>query len=364
MKLISINCISKVAIFYSSLYVIFDFLYFYLYKLITKKFKIDDDDYNNRMNINYIYLCLMKSLSNILLIILYYILNKKNEEDSNDDNKLSSSGINSNSNNISGLQIQIIVFKEKHSSNINFITILYIFICSLIDFFILFYNKQIITSGFTFFFGFILFSYIYKHTIYLHHYFGLIIIIIIAIAKTIIFFIEKENQKNDNIISLVIYSLLGFQIVIEKYLIEIRFVNKILILTFEGIFELVFLIVYVIIYYENHNYKLFSNFYYFYILIFLVDLFVNFSRINSIEHNRNIVSLLIFIFSQFISSHIFKIDDKQTNNKAFYFTILEIINIFGCLILMELLILNFCKMNKNIVSQIKKREELDMQIIK
>ena len=359
MKLISINCISKVAIFYSSLYVIFDFLYFYLYKLITNEFDINDD---NRMNINYIYLCLMKSLSNILLIILYYILNKKNEEDSNDDNKLSKSGINSY--NIFGLQIQIIVFKEKHSSNINFTTISFIFICSLIDFFILFYNKQIITSGFTFFFGFILFSYIYKHTIYLHHYFGLIIIIIIAIAKTIIFFIEKENQKNDNIISLVIYSLLGFQIVIEKYLIEIRFVNKILILTFEGIFELVFLIVYVIIYYENHNYKLFSNFYYFYILIFLVDLFVNFSRINSIEHNRNIVSLLIFIFSQFISSHIFKLHDKKTENNQVYFTILEIINIFGCLILMELLILNFCKMNKNIVSQIKKREELDMQIIK
>ena len=153
MKLISINCISKVAIFYSSLYVIFDFLYFYLYKLITNEFDINDD---NRMNQNYIYLCLMRSLSNILLIILYYILNKKNEEDTNDDNKLSKSGINSN--NISGLQIQIIVFKEKHSSNINFTTISFIFICSLIDFFILFYNKQIITSGFTFFFGFILFS--------------------------------------------------------------------------------------------------------------------------------------------------------------------------------------------------------------
>ena len=352
----SINCISKVAMIYSFLYIAFDFLYSYLYKLVTEK--IDNNNDNEIKNKNF-YLCLMKSLSNILLIILYFILNKKNEENSNDNNILTKSGGDTSNSN---LQIQIFVFKEKKSCNINFIIIFYIFICSLIDFLILFYVKRTITSGFTFFFGFIFFIYIYKHTIYIHHYFGLIIILTVGIIKTIIFFINKENQKDEYIISLVINSLLGFQIVIEKYLIEIKFVNKIIILTIEGIFELFFLVVYVFIYYKILDHKLFSNFYYLYIFILLVDLFVNFSRINSIEYNKNIVSLLFFIFSQFISTHLLKIKDKKID-KPFYFIILEIINIFGCLIMMELLVLNFCKLNKNIKPQLIKREELDMQSI-
>ena len=355
----SINCISKVAMIYSFLYIAFDFLYSYLYKLVTEK--IDNNNDNEIKNKNF-YLCLMKSLSNILLIILYFILNKKNEENSNDNNILSKSGGDTSNSN---LQIQIFVFKEKKSCNINFIIIFYIFICSLIDFLILFYVKRTITSGFTFFFGFIFFIYIYNHAIYIHHYLGLIIILIIAIMRTIILFFKKEiqNEKEEYIRSLFIYTLLGFQIVIEKYLIEIKFVNKIIILTIEGIFELFFLVVYVFIYYKNHNYKLFSNFYYLYIFILLVDLFVNFSRINSIEYNKNIVSLLFFIFSQFISTHLLKIKDKKIDDKPFYFIILEIINIFGCLILMELLVLNFCKLNKNIKPQLEKREELDMQNI-
>ena len=182
--------------------------------------------------------------------------------------------------------------------------------------------------------------------------------------RTIILFFKKEiqNEKEEYIRSLVINSLLGFQIVIEKYLIEIKFVNKIIILTIEGIFELFFLVVYVIIYYIILDHKLFSNFYYIYIFVLLVDLFINFSRINSIEYNKNIVSLLIFIFSKYISTHLLKIKDKKID-KPFYFIILEIINIFGCLIMMELLVLNFCKLNKNIKPQLIKREELDMQII-
>ena len=353
----SIYCISKIAMIYSFLYVAFNFLYYYLYKKITEKIGNNDDDKEKNKNF---YLCLMKSLSNILLIILYFILNKKNEENSNDDEILSKSW-SENSN----LQIQIFAFKDKKSCNINFIIIFYIFICSLIDFLILFYVKRTITSGFTFFFGFIFFIYIYNHAIYIHHYLGLIIILIIAIMRTIILFFKKEiqNEKEEYIRSLIIYTLLGFQIVIEKYLIEIKFVNKIIILTIEGIFELFFLVVYVFIYYKNHNYKLFSNFYYIYIFILLVDLFVNFSRINSIEYNKNIVFLLFFIFSNYISTHLLKIDDKKIEKKPFYFIILEIINIFGCLIIMELLVLNFCKLNKNIKPQLKKREEFDMQII-
>jgi hypothetical protein len=95
----------------------------------------------------------------------------------------------------------------------------------------------------------------------------------------------------------------------------------------------------------------------------LVCLIVNFSRINLIEYNKNIISLIIFIFSQFISSHILKIDDKRINNESIIYPILEIINILGCLIIMEIIVLNFCKINKNINSQIRKREELDMQYI-
>ena len=353
----SIICISKIAVIYSLLYVAFNFLYFYLYKKITKKIGNNDDDKEKNKNF---YLCLMKSLSNILLIILYYILNKKNEENSNENNIISKSGGDTSNSN---LQIQIFVLKEKKSCNINFIIIFYIFICSLIDFLILFYVKRTITSGFTFFFGFIFFIYIYKHTIYIHHYFGLIIILTVGIIKTIIILIKNQNQKEELIRSLVINSLLGFQIVIEKYLIEIKFVNKIIILTIEGIFELFFLVVYVFIYYKILDHKLFSNFYYLYIFILLVDLFVNFSRINSIEYNKNIVFLLFFIFSNYISTHLLKIKDKKIDDKPFYFIILEIINIFGCLILMELLVLNFCKLNKNIKPQLIKREELDMQII-
>ena len=159
--------------------------------------------------------------------------------------------------------------------------------------------------------------------------------------KTIILFFKKEiqNEKEEYIRSLIIYTLLGFQIVIEKYLIEIKFVNKIIILTIEGVFELFFLVVYVFIYYKNHDYKLFSNFYYIYIFVLLVDLFINFSRINSIEYNKNIVFLLFFIFSNYISTHLLKIKDKKIDDKPNYFIILEIINIFGCLILMELLVL-------------------------
>ena len=343
---------------YSFLYIAFNFLYFYLYKKITDKFENDNNYNDDEVKNKNFYLCLMKSLSNILLIILYFILNKKNEENSNDDEILSKSW-SENSN----LQIQIFAFKDKKSRNINFIIILYIFICSLIDFFIFFLVKRTITSGFTFFFGFIFFIFINKHTIYLHHYFGLIIILIVAIMKTIIILIKNQKKKGEYIRSLIIYTLLGFQIVIEKYLIEIKFVNKIIILTIEGIFELFFLVVYVFIYYKILDYKLFFNNFYLYIFILLVYLFVNFSRINSIEYNKNIVSLLFFIFSNYISTHLLKIDDKKIEKKPFYFIILEIINIFGCLIIMELLVLNFCKLNKNIKPQLKKREEFDMQII-
>ena len=356
MKLISIELMSKIAFIYSLIYMLFNFLYFFIYKLIKEKFNNDDDDNINR---NYIYLCLMKNISNILLIFLYFILKKKNDDNPNEE--LINSTINNTN---SSLKIQKLIAKNKNSCNINFTNICYIFICSLIDFFILFYNKQIITSGFAEFFGFLFFIYFFNHSIYLHHYLGLLVIIIVAIVKTIIFFVEKENQENKNIISLIVYSLLGFQIVIEKYLIEIKFLNKIIILTFEGIFELIFLVIYVFFYYKNNkNYKLFSNFYYFYIFILLVCLIVNFSRINLIEYNKNIISLIIFIFSQFISSHILKIDDKRINNESIIYPILEIINILGCLIIMEIIVLNFCKINKNINSQIRKREELDMQYI-
>ena len=353
MKLISFGLMSKIAFIYFIIYILSNFLYFYLYKLIKNKSDYDVDD--NRKKI-YINLCLMKNLSNILLIFMYFILKKKN------DNKPKENILNTTINNSnSSLQIQIIVVKNYTSCKNNFINICYILICSLIDFFILFYNKQNVTSGFAEFFGFLFFIYFFNHSIYLHHYFGLVIIIIVAIVKTITFFIKKENQKNEYIIGLIVYSLLGFQIVIEKYLIEIKFLNKIIILTLEGIFELIFLAIYLIFYYKNYN--LFSNFYYLYIFILLVCLFVNFSRINSIEYNKNIISLLIFIFSQFISSHILKINDKKNTNNSIYISILEIFNIFGCLIIMELIVLNFCKMNKNIKNQIRKREELDMQNI-
>ena len=64
----SINCISKIAMIYSILYIAFNFLYLYLYKKITEKINDNDDEVKNK---NF-YLCLMKSLSNILLIILFY----------------------------------------------------------------------------------------------------------------------------------------------------------------------------------------------------------------------------------------------------------------------------------------------------
>ena len=209
---------------------------------------------------------------------------------------------------------------------------------------------------------FSLFIFIYSQNIYRHHVLGLFITLISGIIDIIFCIIKYKNNIIKYSNSFIFNILVSLHYLFEKYLIEKKYCSKFLLLFYKGIFGIIFTIISQFIYYFYNKKMLFKYniilnhklcFLFFFISIYLIEL----CMIILINKTKNIIFLLIFIFSKYISSLFFSIScDIDINAKINLFHIFNsIINILGSLIFMEILILNFLNFNKNINKEIRKR---------
>jgi hypothetical protein len=212
------------------------------------------------------------------------------------------------------------------------------------------------------FLTFLLFIFIYSQNIYKHHILGLFLSFVSGFIDFIVYVIEYKNNIIKYSNSFIFNILVSLHYLFEKYLIEKKYCSKFLLLFYKGIFGIIFTIISQFIYYFYNKKMLFKYniilnhklcFLFFFISIYLIEL----CMIILINKTKNIIFLLIFIFSKYISSLFFSIScDIDINAKINLFHIFNsIINILGSLIFMEILILNFLKFNENINKEIRKR---------
>ena len=313
-------------------------------------------DYNLKNNKQIIYynnyypiFTLFKYLGFIFFSFILYLIERKNFIIKN--NSLKELSIKSN---FIPLKFNIFIFE-------NFF---FIFFISLIDFFDgNFFLFRMKTGGqICQFLTFLLFIYIYSQNIYKHHILGLFLTLVSGFFDIIIYLYVYKNNIIKYSNSFIFNILVSLHYLFEKYLIEKKYCSKFLLLFYKGIFGIIFTIISQFIYYFYNKKMLFKYniilnhklcFLFFFISIYLIEL----CMIILINKTKNIIFLLIFIFSKYISSLFFSIScDIDINAKINLFHIFNsIINILGSLIFMEILILNFLNFNKNINKEIRKR---------
>ena len=218
---------------------------------------------------------------------------------------------------------------------------------------------------------FLLFILIYSQNIYKHHFLGLFISFISGLINMfIVIDLYKKNliQYSNSLIMNILVSL---HYLFEKYLIEKKYCSKFLLLFYKGIFGVVFTIISQCIYFFFNkkmliNINVISNnkicFIYFFFIIFFIEFFI----IIFITKTKNIIFLFIIIFSKFIAILIFGINckiDVTENYHFFLFFFNSVLNIFGSFIFMELIILNFFKLNENINKEIAKRAIIETKLL-
>ncbi len=214
--------------------------------------------------------------------------------------------------------------------------------------------------------SFFIYLKLFNYNLYKHHLIGIILSSISFILLLInLLFIEKINILV-YFDSVLIFILTGISYIFQKYMIDIKYADRFIILFYKGLFSLIIIFISQIFYYIfdknmliNFN-KLFNNiscFGIYFILILLYEIII----IMLIKDTKNIIFFLLIVFSNFFSEVIFPIKTKYkitTHNPIIYFFI-HLINIFGCLIFMEIIILNFCNLNKNIENEMIKRSIIE-----
>ena len=213
--------------------------------------------------------------------------------------------------------------------------------------------------------SFFLFVLLFQQKIYKHQTIAILICFISFVLpiKIILKYYSHKKMYFKN--SIIWFNLFGFIIVFQKYLIEIRYFNRFLLLFYKGIFGIILTIISQLIYYYFNiknmlidfnlifEYKL--TFLIYFILIFLEETFF----IILINETKNIISLFIFIFLKYIPTSFFPLKYKNyvKYKSLILFKICDLINIFFSLIFMEIIILKFCNYNKNVNNEISKRAE-------
>ena len=214
--------------------------------------------------------------------------------------------------------------------------------------------------------SFLIYLKLFNYNLYKHHLIGLILSFISFILLLFsLLLIEKINFLV-YIDSVLIFTLFGISYIFQKYMIDIKYADRFIILFYKGLFSLIIIIISQIFYYIfdkkmliNFN-KLYNNIFclgIYFILILIYEII----SIMLIKETKNIIFFLLIIFSNFFSEIIFPIKTKYkiTTQIPFIYFFIHLINIFGCLIFMEIIILNFCNLNKNIENEMIKRSIIE-----
>jgi hypothetical protein len=215
--------------------------------------------------------------------------------------------------------------------------------------------------------SFFLYLKLFNYNLYKHHLIGIILSSISFILLLInLLFIEKINILV-YFDSVLIFILTGISYIFQKYMIDIKYADRFIILFYKGLFSLIIIFISQIFYYIfdknmliNFN-KLFNNILclgIYFILILIYEII----SIMLIKEAKNITFFLLIIFSNFISVQIFPIKNKyliKSNNNYYFFIFIHSINIVGSLIFMEIITLNFCNLNKNIEEEIIRRSIIE-----
>ena len=267
---------------------------------------------------------------------------------------------------------QKFILKTNHSKKF-FINLLILIFCSVIDI-SMFFIKLSIGSIFVSFeskkyfatlliFNSILCKIFLNIPIYNHHIFCIIILSINTFSIPIIEIIFEYNELKKIIFYFFLNILISFaysaQSTIEKYLLDIAFVEECFILFFEGLFGIIILFIY--LFFKNNSFKIIIVDKFNFINLIKIILYIILSGIYNLYRllmikfyspmHRTCVDSLIIVILVFYYKH--------WNYGFLYFIlslIIYLIFLFISLVYIEVIILHFCNLHYNTYKYINLRE--------
>ncbi len=311
-----------------------------------------------------------KNISHIFSVFVFLIqkkISKKSKRNTTNLKNIKNYIININ-------KIEKIQFFNKKFDYTILISLSIIIVTDFIDGnFYLFLNKNSAQIGQII--SFIFFLKLFNHNIYRHHYIGLSLSFISYFSEALIFIFLLYNNKIDIFIyldNLLIQIVIGLKYTLEKYLIEIKYFNRYLLLFYEGFYSLIINIIYYLFLYL-FNIDFFINFSFIkeniiFLLLYMIEFFlIENIRVLLASLTNNIIFFLAIIFTTYIGRILFFRNNNITKIFINYpdsliFKINPVLNILGCLIFCEIIIFNFCKLNENIESEIMKRAENEKEL--
>ena len=215
-----------------------------------------------------------------------------------------------------------------------------------------FFNIFELEYTFDIYFYFLFTIFFQNKNYYSHHMLSIFISFILLIILLIYYSIKSRIL---DIFFLFLYITKSYcyslSLLLTKYINEIYFINIYLLGSINGLFELTFEIIYSII--EKPKILLF-DYIYSYSIIFIFYLICNYLFYFILNKYQPIHSLLCGIIVEICIDFIFYLDDIKHFELFFY-----IIFIFCIMIYLEFIQLNFCGLNTNLKTKIKKRGRLD-----
>ena len=210
-----------------------------------------------------------------------------------------------------------------------------------------------------------------KHNLFIHQKVSLIFIIIISIFSLGMFKINENIDLKTFIKNIINKILFGLKASIDNYLIEKEYIDSVLIISFEGVFGTISILIYNIYLYKKENFYLIKNedfkelkniFILFLFLLMLYCMIVNIIRLLIIEKS----SCVHYILFEYIE-RIILLSYNLGNSNNILFSIFLIFNslliFIFVFIYLELIICKFFNLDKNIISNIEKRQITDIEMI-
>ena len=308
-----------------------------------------------------------KNISHILSVIVFLIQKKNSKRYSVVHEKNKNYIININ-------KIEKIQFINKKFDYIILVSLSIIIVVDFIDGnFYLFQNKN--SGQISQIISFYFFLKLFNHNIYRHHYLGIFLSLISYFNETLTFIFLSYKNKIDLYIyldSILIQFMIGLKYTLEKYLIEIKYFNRYLLLFYEGFYSLIINIIYYLFLYFFYK-DFIINFSFIkenilFLLLYMIELFfIENIRVLLASLTKNIIFFFAIIFTSYVgrliffnNNHIIKLFVNGPD--SLIFKIDPALNILGCLIFSEIIIFNFCKLNENIESEIIKRAEKEKEL--
>lgn len=197
-----------------------------------------------------------------------------------------------------------------------------------------------------------------------HKFFGCSLVGVI-----IVLFVVMELVRKTSVISIVIFILIYFVLsireVLHKYLMEVKLMSSVLLISLEGAFGFIMTIIFfLIIQYDFikalSNIFLDSNTLGFYVLYFLLCFLYDFLAIITKYYFEPTVMSVAYSFSV-IGWKLILLSTKKVDAyiELMIFIIGGIFALFGCLVYNEIIILKFCKLERDTKKEIIRRSEID-----